>query len=67
MVLGRTVQQNVFHSHVKQNSDAIFIRQVMKVTVLEHGNELLQKDTSIYSRCIHPQLEGFISYELEEH
>lgn len=59
MVLGRTVQQNVFHSHVKQNRDAIFTRQLMKVTVLEHGNEL-QKDTSIYSRWIHHQVAGFI-------
>lgn len=29
MVLGRTVEQNIFDSCVKQNSDAIFISQVM--------------------------------------
>jgi len=33
-----------FDSCVKLNSDTIFISQVMKITVLEHGNKLLQID-----------------------
>lgn len=45
MVLGRSVQQNIFDFCVKQNSDNIFFKPGYK-NMLEHVNQLLQIDTN---------------------
>lgn len=45
-VLGRAVWQNTFDSCVKQSSNAIFISQVVKLTLLGHVNKLPQIDTN---------------------